>query len=417
MSILIKNALLNGSRSDILIRANRIDRIDNNLTKDADEIIQADGMAILPSFANAHTHAAMTLMRGYADDMVLQEWLENYIWPLEAKLTPKDVYWGSKLACLEMIKSGTTLFNDMYWHFHGTARAAEEMGMRAFISGVLIDQFDKEKSDEMIKQNKQLFNESKEYSDRIIFSLGPHAIYTVSEKSLRWVAEFARENELLVHLHVSETKDEVDQCLENHNMRPVEYLDKIGILGPNLLSIHSIWLNNNEIRLLKENDVKLIHTPISNMKLGSGIFPIEKMLDRNLTVGIGTDGCSSNNNLDMLEEIKFASMLHKIHFRDTTIMSAQDTYELSTSNAKKIFGLDIGEIKEGYLADLILLDLNNESMIPNHNLISNIVYSAERDCVDTTICNGKILMRNGKVEGEEKIKQKAREVAVDLVKR
>jgi len=417
MSILIKNALLNGSRSDILIRANRIDRIDNNLTKDADEIIQADGMAILPSFANAHTHAAMTLMRGYADDMVLQEWLENYIWPLEAKLTPKDVYWGSKLACLEMIKSGTTLFNDMYWHFHGTARAAEEMGMRAFISGVLIDQFDKEKSDEMIKQNKQLFNESKEYSDRIIFSLGPHAIYTVSEKSLRWVAEFARENELLVHLHVSETKDEVDQCLENHNMRPVEYLDKIGILGPNLLSIHSIWLNNNEIRLLKENDVKLIHTPISNMKLGSGIFPIEKMLDRNLTVGIGTDGCSSNNNLDMLEEIKFASMLHKIHFRDTTIMSSQDTYELSTSNAKKIFGLDIGEIKEGYLADLILLDLNNESMIPNHNLISNIVYSAERDCVDTTICNGKILMRNGKVEGEEKIKQKAREVAVDLVKR
>jgi len=417
MSILIKNALLNGSRSDILIRANRIDRIDNNLTKDADEIIQADGMAILPSFANAHTHAAMTLMRGYADDMVLQEWLENYIWPLEAKLTPKDVYWGSKLACLEMIKSGTTLFNDMYWHFHGTARAAEEMGMRAYISGVLIDQFDKEKSDEMIKQNKQLFNESKEYSDRIIFSLGPHAIYTVSEKSLRWVAEFARENELLVHLHVSETKDEVDQCLENHNMRPVEYLDKIGILGPNLLSIHSIWLNNNEIRLLKENDVKLIHTPISNMKLGSGIFPIEKMLDKNLTVGIGTDGCSSNNNLDMLEEIKFASMLHKIHFRDTTIMSAQDTYELSTSNAKKIFGLDIGEIKEGYLADLILLDLKNESMIPNHNLISNIVYSAERDCVDTTICNGKILMRNGKVEGEEEIKQKAREVAVDLVKR
>ncbi|MBS3741021.1 MAG: amidohydrolase [Candidatus Cloacimonetes bacterium] len=417
MSILIKNALLNGSRSDILIRANRIDRIDNNLTKDADEIIQADGMAILPSFANAHTHAAMTLMRGYADDMVLQEWLENYIWPLEAKLTQKDVYWGSKLACLEMIKSGTTLFNDMYWHFHGTARAAEEMGMRAFISGVLIDQFDKEKSDEMIKQNKQLFNESKEYSDRIIFSLGPHAIYTVSEKSLSWVAEFARENELLVHLHVSETKDEVDQCLENHNMRPVEYLDKIGILGPNLLSIHSIWLNNNEIRLLKENDVKLIHTPISNMKLGSGIFPIEKMLDRNLTVGIGTDGCSSNNNLDMLEEIKFASMLHKIHFRDTTIMSAEDTYKLATYNTKKLFNLNMGEIKEGYLADLILLDLNNESMIPNYNLISNIVYSAGKDCVDTTICDGKILMRNGKVEGEEEIKQKAREAAEDLIKR
>jgi len=417
MSILIKDAMLNGKKSDLLITGKRIKQIAENINVEAEEIIDASDKVVLPSFTNAHTHAAMSLMRGYADDLVLQDWLENYIWPLEEKLTEEDVYWGTKLACLEMIKSGTTLFNDMYWHFHGTARAAEEMGLRAFISGVFIDQFDGEKAKEQIRYNQNLLNKAKKYSDRITFALGPHAIYTVSKKSLRWIAEFAKENDLLIHMHISETKDEVDQWLQNHKMRPVEYLDKIGLLCPNLLAIHAIWLNNHELELLKENNVKLIHTPISNMKLGSGIFPIQKMIDRKLIVGLGTDGCSSNNNLDMLEELKFASMLHKIHFRDTTIMSAKDTYKLATYNTKKIFNLDVGKIKEGYLADLVLLDLNNESMIPNHNLISNIVYSAERDCVDTTICNGKILMRNGKVEGEEEIKQKAREVARDLVNR
>jgi len=212
----------------------------------------------------------MTLFRGYADDLPLQTWLAEWIWPLEAKLTDEDVYWGTKLACLEMIRTGTTCFNDMYWHALASARAVDEMGIRAVISNVFID-IDGASDEETQRENKRLTGRLiKDYSDRVIPALGPHAVYTVSENSLSWAAEFAREEDILIHIHVSETSAEVEDCIKRTGMRPVEYLDHIGFLGPNVVAAHCVWLNDHEISLLKEHDVRVSHTPVSNMKLAVG---------------------------------------------------------------------------------------------------------------------------------------------------
>jgi 5-methylthioadenosine/S-adenosylhomocysteine deaminase len=410
MSILIKNVLLDNKKQDVFIEGNLIKKIGDNIGDKADKTIDGKQKAILPSFVNAHTHSAMTLMRGYADDMGVLEWLEKKIWPLEAKLTEEAVYWGTKLACLEMIKSGTTFFNDMYWHFHGTARAVEDMGIRAAISAVFIDLFNKEKAREQIKASEKLFKEVKKYSNRISFALGPHAIYTVSEESLRWAKEFADQHNLLIHIHLSESKNEVKDCIKKHRVRPVEYLESIGFLGPNVIAAHAIWLETQEIDILAEHNVKIAHNPTSNMKHASGILPYKKMRGK-LKITIGTDGAGSNNNLDMFEEMKFASMLQKVTTGDPTIMPAREIYDMATINGAEAFNLNCGEIKEGKLADLMLIDLNNINLNPSHNLISNIVYSANGSSVDTVICDGKILMQGRVVEGEMEIMKEANKIA------
>jgi 5-methylthioadenosine/S-adenosylhomocysteine deaminase len=417
MSILIKNVLLNGRKKDIYIGENTIEQINDTINLEAEFRIDGKHKAAVPSLINAHTHAAMTLLQGYADDMHLSEWLENKIWPTEAKLTEDDVYRGAKLACLGMIKTGTTFFNDMYWHYHGTAKAVDESGIRSAVSAVFIDLFDEAKAKEQIKLNEKLFKETKKYSERVTFALGPHAVYTVSEESLIWAKEFADKHSLILHIHLSETKKEVDDCIKKHKKRPVEYLEDIGFLGSNVFAAHSIWLNDKEIELMKKYDVKPVRCPTSNMKLASGALPYLKMKKAGLTVTLGTDGCASNNNLDMLEEMKFAALLEKFHCNDSMAMPAKEAFELATVNGAKAFNLNCGEIKEGKLADLLLVNLKNINLNPRHNLISNLVYAAHGDCVDTTICNGKILMENGKVDGEEEIIEKANEVAMDLIER
>ena len=415
MSILIKNVFHNNEEKDILIEGNKISKIADNIQVETEQKIDGKNMVALPPFINAHTHAAMTLMRGYADDLLLDDWLQNKIWPFEAKITENDVFWGTKLACLEMIKSGTTFFNDMYWHYHGTARAVEEMGIRAAVSAVFIDGFDKQKAKEQIRLNEQLFHETKKYSERINFALGPHAIYTVSEESLIWAKEFSDENNIMIHIHISETENEVDDCIQKHGKRPIEYLDDIGFLSSNILAAHVIWVNAREMQILKENNVKIAHNPTSNMKLCSGIFPFKELKKYDLSIALGTDGCASNNNLDMLEEMKIAALLQKIKNDDSTIMSANEAYKMATIDGAEIFNLDCGEIKEGALADFILVNLNDVNLVPNHNLISNLVYSANRSCIDTVICDGKILMQKGEVEGEEEIIAKVSEVVKNLM--
>jgi len=416
MSILIKNCLLNQKETDVFIEENKISEISPKCGESADEIIDGRGKAIIPGLVNAHTHAAMTLLRGYADDMALNQWLEQKIWPLEAKLTEDDVYWGAKLACLEMIKSGTTFFNDMYWHWSGTARAVNEMGIRAAISLVFIDNLDPEKAKEQIKLNEKIYRENKNFGKRIIFAMGPHSIYTVSEQSLVWIKEFAQRNGLPIHIHVSETKEEVDNCIKTNKLRPIEYLDKIGFLGPNVIACHCVWVNKNEIDILSKNHVKVVINPTSNMKLASGLFPYKEMKNK-LTVCLGTDGCSSNNNLDMLEAMKIAALSQKINSNDPMSLSAKEAFDMGTINGAKAFNLNCGEIKEGKLADILLIDLKKPEMMPMHDLTSNLVYSANGSCVDTVICDGKIIMKGGKVENEEKIIEKANDVAKELVKR
>jgi len=419
MSTLIKNVLVEGKKRNIYIEGNVIEEISGTKSSKAAEfVIEGKDKAAIPGLFNAHTHAGTTLLRGYADDMQLQEWLETKIWPVEAKMTEDDVYWGTKLACLEMIKSGTTFFNDMYWHWRGSARAIAESGIRAALSAVFIDNFDEGVANEQMKRNEALYEESKKQVERIIFTLGPHAIYTVSEESLCWVRDFADKHDLLVHIHLSEIKEEVEDCIKRYGLRPVEFLDSIDFLSPRTIACHCVHLSRKEMELLKKHDVKIVHNPTSNMKLSSGRMPYEELKRAGLhsNIALGTDGCASNNNLDMFEEMKIASLFQKAFSGDTTCLPANETFELATRNAAKMFRLNSGVIAEGKLADVVLLDLKKVELVPNHNLTSNIVYSANGSCVDTVICDGRILMEGRHVEGEDEIKDKAKEIAYELVR-
>lgn len=418
MSILIQGVILDGEKKDILIEGNRIRRIGNRIEEKAETVIAGEDKIAIPTFINGHTHAAMTLLRGYADDMPLREWLETKIWPVEAHLTEEDVYWGVKLACLEMIKSGTTFFNDMYWHWWGAARAVEEMGIRAALSAVFIDTFDPTKMKEQIRLNERIYQESRSLSPRIMFTLGPHALYTVSEEALRWSADFAKEKDILIHFHLAETREEVQECLQKHGVRPVEYLERLGFLCPNLIACHCIWLHEKEMDLLRAHEVKVIHTPVSNMKLSvGGVFPYVPLRERGVIIGLGTDGCASNNNLDMLETAKFASLLQKFHTGSPVVQRAREAFEMLTIQGARAFRLDCGAIAEGKLADLALVDLNQPQMVPHFNTESDLIYAANGSCIDTVICDGKILMQNRRVEGEQEIVAKARQVAYDLIRR
>jgi 5-methylthioadenosine/S-adenosylhomocysteine deaminase len=408
MSILIKQVRFNDQSVDVYISGNQIRKIGDASGQTAEIVLDGTNKAILPTFHNAHTHAAMTTMRGYADDLELHTWLNDHVWPLEAHVTEEDVYDGARLACLEMIRSGTTFFNDMYWFWHGTARAVEETGLRAALSAVFIDFDDAQKAQEQIGQNQRLFEERAQYSDRIIFQLGPHAIYTVSEKSLRWTAEFAAEHGLMIHTHLSETEKEVADCVKKHGMRPPAYLDSLGFLGPNVTAAHCIWLEPDELELLAQRGVKVLHCPASNMKLCSGKFRFSDAQDAGLHIAIGTDGAASNNNLDMSEEIKLAALLEKHVTADPTALPADPAWHAGTRAGAELFGLNSGVIAEGALADCMLVDLNNERLVPGHNLIADMVYSADSACIDTVICDGKILMQNRHVEGEEEIIAKGR---------
>lgn len=418
MSILIKNVFLGGRTRNIFIEGNEIVAISEaNKKHVAEFVIDGTGKAAIPGLFNAHTHAAMTLLRGYADDMPLRKWLETKIWPVEGKLTENDVYWGTKLACLEMIKSGTTFFNDMYWHWRGSAKAVAECGIRAALSAVFIDGFDEEKAKAQMLRNEALYKENKKLPERIIFALGPHAIYTVSENSLCWVRDFAEKHDLLVHIHISETETEVEDCIKRYGMRPVEYLNELDFLCARTIACHCTHLSRNEMALLKKHNVKLVHNPTSNMKLAAGRTPYDELKRLGLypNIALGTDGCASNNNLDMFEEMKMASLLHKLYSGDPTSMPAVEAFELATGNAARMFRLNAGEIAESKLADVVLLDLKTVNLVPNHNLISNIVYSANGSCVDTVICDGEILMAERKVKGEDEIREKAQEVAYSVL--
>ncbi|MFO7803219.1 MAG: amidohydrolase family protein [Desulfovermiculus sp.] len=414
-NILIRQVMLHDQQTDVLIQDERFKRIGPDLPHEADTLINGQGMAIIPPFFNAHTHAAMTLLRGYADDMELHTWLTKHIWPLEAKIKSQDVYIGAKLACLEMIKSGTVFFNDMYWHLPSTAKAVEEMGMRAALSSVFIDFNDPETANKRWQECQDLFSWTQNLSSRIIFALGPHAIYSVSRDSLCRVRDFAHKHNLLIHLHLSETAKEVQDCLERHGQRPVQYLKELGLLGPNLIACHAIWLSEAEMDLLAEHGVTVAHNPVSNHKLGSGFFPYWEMEQRDITLILGTDGCSSNNNLNMLETMKFASLLAKGNSHNPTLFPAPQAFAAGTVRGAQAFGIDSGEIAEGRLADCLLIDLNQPQTTPNHNLTSNLIYAAGTNCVHTTICNGHILMYAGRVEGEEDIMAQARETALRLV--
>ncbi len=359
----------------------------------------------------------MTLFRGFGDDMPLMPWLEQKIWPNEAKLTREDVYWGTKLACLEMIKSGTTTFFDMYHKFRATADAVEEMGLRALLAGVCFDHFKPELAEKSKRENEKLVVDVENYSKRIRYAVGPHAIYTVSGELLQWIHGFAAEHSVPIHLHLAETEGEVRNSIKQFGFTPVRYLYKLGILSPRLIIAHGIYVDDDEIRMLADHGVKVVHNPASNMKLASGIqFKFCEMRKAGVTVALGTDGCSSSNNLDMIEAMKLASLLGKAWRKDPEAIPASEIFQAATEAGALAIGLKAGRIAEGYLADLCLVDLDIPAFTPNHNFVSNLVYAANGSCIDTVICDGKILMQDKKVPGEEEIMEHTAELAYKLVR-
>lgn len=413
----------NGEAKDIYIEGKYISKIGPCLDVEADKIeadkiIDGSRKAVIPGLVNTHTHAAMTLFRGFGDDMKLMPWLEEKIWPNEAKMTDEDVYWGAKLACLEMIKTGTTTFFDMYQRLGATARAVEEMGLRGILSGVCFDHLRSDLREKAKTDLRQLYADTRGYNDRIQFALGPHAIYTVSGELLQWLNEFSEEHDLLIHLHVAETEGEVIDSENRFGLTPVRYLNKLGVLSPRLLIAHGVYVDEEEIGMLADHQVKVAHNPASNMKLASGIeFKYAEMRKAGITVGIGTDGCSSSNNLDMIEAMKLASLLGKAWRKDPEVLTAGEMLNSATEQGASIAGLKTGRIEEGYLADLCLIDLNIPAFTPNFNFVSNLVYAANGSCVDTVICDGKVLMENKKVDGEDEIMERAARQAYDLISR
>lgn len=412
MPILIQNVLINGTRMDVRIREGLIDRVNPSITPEpGEEYIDGTDRAAVPGFVNGHTHAAMTLFRGFADDMELKPWLEERIWPAEATLTEDDVYVGTRLACLEMIRTGTTTFNDMYWHLPGAVKAVKSMGLRGILSAVFIDQFDDKKRGKQIGENEAYIE--KFSGDKLVrIALGPHAIYTVSREALEWIRDTSEKHGLFVHIHLSETKQEVNDCIKAHGLRPVEYLNEIGLLSDRLFAAHCNYLTEKEMDLLTESGVHLVHNPVSNLKLAVGtVFPYKELARRGASILLGTDGCSSNNNLDMLETAKFASLFQKWQSGDPTLLPAHEALKRITEEGTRAFRIGSGKIAPGEPADIVLIDLKSPQNIPLYNIDSNLIYAVNGTAVSTTICNGKILMKDGIIPEADTIIAEARQTA------
>jgi 5-methylthioadenosine/S-adenosylhomocysteine deaminase len=368
--------------------------------------LQGRGRIAIPGLVNAHTHAAMVLFRGYADDLMLQEWLTTKIFPIEAKLTPDDVYWGTLLACAEMIKSGTTTFADMYFFMDEAARAVEKSGIRASLCvgmGSLAESAGGSSGFDAVLERGSSLCESWNGAagGRITTMLGPHAPYTCSVPFLSAVGERARGLGVGVHTHISETFREVDEIRSAHGMSPVEYVESSGLFDVPTLAAHCVAVSDDDISILAKHGVRVAHNPGSNMKLASGVAPVEKMLAAGVAVGLGTDGAASNNNLDMVEEMRLAGLLHKVTRLDPTAVPAHACLEMATSGGAACLGLAdrIGSIEIGKRADIVLLDFGAPHLSPAGiaDLMSHVVYSASGADVSAVVVDGCVLMDDRKL--------------------
>ena len=385
----------------LMIRDGKIAQIGKGLTGGADAELDGTGRIVLPGLINTHTHLSMVLLRGYADDMILQDWLQQKIWPVEIKLTEEACYQGALLGSAEMIMSGTTTFLDMYFHMEDVAKAVKESGLRALLSYGIIDLFDSARAKAEQEKSQKLLDYIRELATpRVMFAVGPHAPYTCSAETLQWAKEFAEKNQVVDHIHIAETRKEQADCQKQHGARVVEYLDKIGALSNRMLAAHCVWLTKSEVKTLAKAGVSVGHCPVSNMKLASGgVAPLPEMFEAGMAVGLGTDGAASNNSLDMFDTMKVCALLHKAHRWDPTVLNAQKTLDLATIDGARAIGLqdEIGSLEEGKRADIIMLDAGLPNMNPIHGettVVSDLIYSASTANVETTIVDGQVLMLN-----------------------
>ena len=400
---------------DILIQGKRIEKIGRNIKAKAEFKIDGRGKLVIPGLINTHTHVAMTLFRGYADDMRFWEAWPKRIWPREKKVKAEDVRAGSLLGCLEMIRSGTTCFMDNYFFMDEVAEAVKGVGMRANLAYGMIDMGDAEKRKRELKIGEELVKDFDGKADgRIRCSFAPHAPYTCSEELLLKAKELAEKHDALLQIHVAETRKEVFDSLKKSGKRPVEYLDSIGFVNEKVIAAHCVWITKREAGMLGSRGAKVSYNPVSNMKLASGgVAPIPQMLESNVCVTFGTDGAVSNNSLNMLETIKVGALLQKSHLWDSRVLNAQQALDFATINGAKALGVDAGSIEEGKLADIFLMELGSPNLLPANSLVSNLVYSSNPSNVSDVIVDGKLVMKDRRILtiDEEKVFEKVRKVS------
>lgn len=359
-----------------------------------DKVMMAGDKLALPGFVNCHTHAAMTLFRSYADDLPLMSWLEDKIWPLEARLEKEDIYWGTMLCCLEMIKSGTTTFADMYFHMNRAALAVEKCGMRADLSRGMIGTAPN--ALEALDYSSGLVQRWQGAANgRINIRLGPHAPYTCPPDYLRKVIAMAQDLNTGIHIHLAETQSEIHIIKDKYNATPIELMEETGLFELPVLAAHCVHLTPGDIELLAKRKVGVAHNAQSNMKLASGIAPVAELLKAGVVVGLGTDGAASNNDQDMVEEMRTASLLQKVSTGDPMALPAYQALSMATADGARVLGLkDVGVLKPGFKADIILIDTKAPHLHPRHDWVAQMVYAAHASDVETVIIDGEVIMEN-----------------------
>ena len=412
---------LSVERADVLIDQDTGDITAVGDVGPGDDELDAEGGLVMPGLVNVHTHVAMTLLRGLADDKPLEAWLREDIWPVEAELTPEDVRVGAELGLIEMIKSGTTALSDMYFDIEEIAAAVEQAGVRARLGYTAVTVG---KDDEAARADVERSLEVAQEFDgaaegRIQTTFQPHSLTTVDEDSLREFVPQANDAGLATHLHANETPDEVGPIVEEHGMRPLAYAEDIGLLAGDTYVAHGVHVDDSEIELLVETDTGVAHCPASNMKLASGMAPVQDMLDAGVTVGIGTDGAASNNDLDMFDEMRDAAMLGKLAAADASAVDAPTVVEMATANGAELLGFDSGRIEAGANADLAVVDLEAPHLTPAHDLVSHLAYATRGSDVRHTVADGNVVMRDREVTvfDEEQVRRDAEEHAGALVER
>lgn len=364
----------------------------------ADETYQLTGKIAVPGFINTHTHAAMTLLRGYADDMALMEWLSNKVWPFEDHLTPDDVYYGTLVACAEMIRTGTTTFADMYMHMDAAAEAAKASGLRALLSRGLV--YTPQVGDAAVSDAVRFCERWEgEANGRIMTCLSPHAPYTCPPEFLEKIVMHAKSSGLIIHTHLSETRNEIEQIRDTYGQSPVEYMHSHDVFACQTLAAHCVHLDDQDIQILRDHGVAVAHNPGSNMKLASGVSRVAEMRDRGIVIGLGTDGASSNNNLDMLEEARLCALLQKVTLGDPTVITAEDALQMAATEGAKALRIDskVGSLEPGKQADISIFGTNRPHMTPMFSSVSNLVYSANPGDVEYVFVAGRLLLDKGRI--------------------
>ena len=384
-------------RSDILIEDNIIVKMERDLSEEVvDEKINAKNMVVMPGLVNTHTHLAMSIFRGYKDDRKLMDWLENAIFPVEDKLESEDIYWNSYLSCLEMLRSGTTTCNDMYFGMNKVIEAIENTGLRALVAWSMTDDSIRDK----VEKTREYAKKYNVPGSRIKVITSPHAPYSCNPDTIKLCVDLAKELNTSLHIHLSETLDEEETIRERYNKRGTEYLNDLGVFDVPVILAHGIYISDSDIEILKNVKGGIAHNPISNCKLSSGICDVVKLRRNGINVGLGTDGIGSTTTLDMFEEMKTAAYLQKVNTMEPTSIKAYDILKMATIEGAKVLGLD-----------------DEIHLCPDNDVCTNIVYSANGSDVDTVMIDGKIIMQNRKMINldEKEVMKQVKKIAKRLL--